>query len=93
MIRTGLDETLFPGIPSEVSVHDGFRRVHAKTAIQILAEVKRLLNEKKTKNIITVRSSFEGIARFLSFIGRAFARRCPSRFGFPVLPTQLAGGH
>ncbi|KAF7422391.1 hypothetical protein PC9H_010547 [Pleurotus ostreatus] len=60
MIRTGLDETLFPGIPSEVSVHDGFRRVHAKTAVQILAEVKRLLDEKKTKNIITVGHSLGG---------------------------------
>ncbi|KAF4590311.1 hypothetical protein EYR40_009298 [Pleurotus pulmonarius] len=60
IIRTGLDETLFPGIPSEVSVHDGFRRVHAKTAVQILAEVKRLLDEKKTKNIITVGHSLGG---------------------------------
>ncbi|KAJ8482585.1 hypothetical protein ONZ45_g14901 [Pleurotus djamor] len=38
-----LDETLFPGVPSNVWVRDGFRNAHALTATKILAEVKRLL--------------------------------------------------
>jgi len=51
-----LDANLFPGVPSSVLVHDGFRNEHALTAPIILAEVKRLMLVKNTKNVATVRA-------------------------------------
>jgi len=51
-----LDTKLFPGVSSSVQVHDGFRNEHALTAPAILAEVKRLMSVKNTKNVATVRA-------------------------------------
>lgn len=52
-----LDSTLFPGVSSSVQVHEGFRNEHAKTALQILSEVKRLMSVKNTKNVAVVNPS------------------------------------
>ncbi|KAJ8502579.1 hypothetical protein ONZ45_g11632 [Pleurotus djamor] len=60
LVRTCLDDTLFPGVPEDVTVHHGFKVVHEKTAVEILAEVKRLLDERRTKLIITVGHSLGG---------------------------------
>lgn len=57
-VLTGpLDSTLFPGVPSGVSVHSGFRDEHAKTASQILAEVKSLLAANKANSVTLVSQS------------------------------------
>ena len=55
---TNLDTTLFPGVSSNVQAHNGFLAEHAKTASQILTEVKNLISSKGVKQVITV-SSFQ----------------------------------
>ncbi|KAJ8461787.1 hypothetical protein ONZ45_g18174 [Pleurotus djamor] len=55
-----LDSTLFPGVPSNVWVHDGFRNAHALTATKILAEVKRLLAANNAKKVALVGHSLGG---------------------------------
>jgi hypothetical protein len=50
-----LDATLFPGVDPDVEVHSGFRDEHAVTAPVIFNEVKRLMVDKKTKNVTIVR--------------------------------------
>ena len=54
--REPLDRTLFPGVPLSVLVHAGFGNAHKATAISILAEVKRLIAQTPSKNIVTVKS-------------------------------------
>lgn len=41
-----LDKTLFPGLPSTISVHSGFRDAHAASAAAVLATVKKIIAEK-----------------------------------------------
>ncbi|TFY66439.1 hypothetical protein EVG20_g4647 [Dentipellis fragilis] len=55
-----LDSSLFPGVPSGVQVHDGFADEHAKTASQILAEVKKLLSENSATSVTLVGHSLGG---------------------------------
>ncbi|KAF9012416.1 Alpha/Beta hydrolase protein [Cyathus striatus] len=55
-----LDTNLFPGVSSNVLVHDGFRNEHALTAPAILTEVKRLMTVKNTKNVATIGHSLGG---------------------------------
>jgi Lipase (class 3) len=50
-----LDPTLFPNVPSDIELHSGFVIEHMKTAKQILAEVKRLMDEYSSTNVILVR--------------------------------------
>lgn len=50
-----LDSTLFPGVSSNVLVHDGFRNEHALTAPQILTEVKSLIASKGATSVTLVR--------------------------------------
>lgn len=53
-MKEPLNATLFPGIPSTVQVHDGFRDEHALTALQILEEVKRLMTVHNTQTVTCV---------------------------------------
>ena len=53
-----LDPVLFPGVPSGIKVHSGFAVEHKKTANQILAEVKRLMREHTSTNVILVRLNY-----------------------------------
>jgi hypothetical protein len=53
-LTTTLDATLFPGVPDGVETHDGFTDEHAKTATQILTEVKRLMGSKGTNSVTLV---------------------------------------
>ncbi|GLB37516.1 putative lipase (class 3) [Lyophyllum shimeji] len=55
-----LDTSLFPGVGSNVLVHDGFRNAHALTATKILAEVKKLMSSKSTKSVTIVGHSLGG---------------------------------
>ena len=50
-----LDPVLFPDIPRGIKVHSGFAIEHKKTANQILAEVKRLMDEHSSTHVILVR--------------------------------------
>lgn len=54
VLRGPLDATLFPGLPSGVEVHTGFRDEHARTASQILVEVKKLLADNNSKTVTLV---------------------------------------
>jgi hypothetical protein len=48
------DPDLFPNVSSAIHVHSGFALEHKKTAGQILAEVKRLMAEHFSTDVILV---------------------------------------
>ena len=52
--KAPLDASLFPGVPSNVEVHEGFRDAHGATASTILAEVKNLINSKGAHSVMAV---------------------------------------
>ncbi|KAH9985066.1 alpha/beta-hydrolase [Russula compacta] len=54
------DPVLFPNLPSGVQVHSGFALEQKKTAPQILAEVKRLLVEYSSTQVILIGHSLGG---------------------------------
>ena len=76
------DPHLFPNISSTIHVHSGFALEHKKTAGQILAEVKRLMAEHLSTDVILV--SFvtcdglivtpRDVMPTLSYAGRSLAR-------------------
>jgi len=66
VLRGPLDPALFPGVPSDVSVHTGFSEQHAIASKQIFAEVQRLLALKGSKAVITVGHSLGGALAMLS---------------------------
>ncbi|EIM81619.1 alpha/beta-hydrolase [Stereum hirsutum FP-91666 SS1] len=55
-----LDSTLFPGVSSDVEVHNGFAAEHAKTAATILTEVKSLMSEHSATKVTLVGHSLGG---------------------------------
>jgi len=66
VLRGPLDAELFPGIPSDVSAHTGFRDQHALNSKTITAEVQRLLADKGSKKVITIGHSLGGALAMLS---------------------------
>jgi len=54
IVKRPLNAALFPGIPSTVQVHDGFRDEHALTAPEILEEVKKLMIVHNTQTVTCV---------------------------------------
>ncbi|KAF8877646.1 alpha/beta-hydrolase [Gymnopilus junonius] len=60
LLMGALDAALFPGTSASIQVHQGFRDEHAKTAHQILAEVKRLMSTKKTNSVAGIGHSLGG---------------------------------
>ncbi|CAE6496700.1 unnamed protein product [Rhizoctonia solani] len=55
-----LDTALFPGVPSSVQVHSGFRDAHASTAAAVLAAVKKIIAEKGATKVTLVGHSLGG---------------------------------
>ncbi|KAF8997860.1 lipase class 3 family protein, partial [Cyathus striatus] len=53
-VRKKLDSTLFPGVSSSVTVHDGFASEHAKTANLVLAAVKTTISAHSAKKVTMV---------------------------------------
>jgi len=51
------DDTLFPDIPTTVQIHEGFANEHKKNANQILAEVRKLMTEYSSTNVVLVSPS------------------------------------
>jgi len=49
-----LDQDLFPGISPLVQVHAGFRKAHAKTALEVLDAVKLALTKTTYRKVTTV---------------------------------------
>jgi len=58
--KVPLDSTLFPGVPSGVLVHRGFRDAHAQTALPILEEVRKLFATHNINNLTLVGHSLGG---------------------------------
>ncbi|KAG8722709.1 hypothetical protein FRC08_012588 [Ceratobasidium sp. 394] len=55
-----LDPVLFPGVPSTVKVHDGFRNAQANTAPAVLAAVKKIIAERGATKVTTTGHSLGG---------------------------------
>jgi hypothetical protein len=51
---TSLNSTLFPGAPSDITVHKGFSDEHGLTGGQILAEVNKQLTVNNAKQVTLV---------------------------------------
>ncbi|KAL9711964.1 hypothetical protein Ac2012v2_005038 [Leucoagaricus gongylophorus] len=60
IVKDSLNTTLFPGVPSNVEVHDGFRNEHALTASQILEEVRKLMTVHTTQSVTCIGHSLGG---------------------------------
>ncbi|KAG8746068.1 hypothetical protein FRC10_006171 [Ceratobasidium sp. 414] len=55
-----LDPALFPGLPSTIEVHDGFRNAQASTAKTVLATVKKIIAERGATQVTTTGHSLGG---------------------------------
>ncbi|KAH9992034.1 alpha/beta-hydrolase [Russula vinacea] len=97
-----LDPTLFPDIPSDIELHSGYVIEHMKTANQILAEVKRLMDEYSSTNVVlgtTIRGVTFGKPRlgnvawatFFDSQVSNFTRINNKRDPVPVVPGRLLG--
>ncbi|KAL0568267.1 hypothetical protein V5O48_013727 [Marasmius crinis-equi] len=53
-VLTGLSTSLFPGVPSAVKVHSGFKDAQADTATQVLAAVKSALSANSANTVTVV---------------------------------------
>jgi len=53
-VLTNLDSSLFPGVNSDVKVHNGFSDAHQRTAKDVLAAVNTAIAKFNTKSIATV---------------------------------------
>ncbi|KAF8141368.1 Alpha/Beta hydrolase protein [Boletus edulis] len=51
---TNVDSTLFPGISSDIEVHDGFADDQASTATEVLAAVQQTMSEYGTTSVTMV---------------------------------------
>ncbi|KAH7885279.1 Alpha/Beta hydrolase protein [Phlebopus sp. FC_14] len=60
IVMESLDQTLFPGVASNVQVHSGFANEHAKTASTILSEVKNLISQRGASSVTSVGHSLGG---------------------------------
>ncbi|KAI0027803.1 lipase [Vararia minispora EC-137] len=60
IIMGTLNSTLFPGVPSSVKVHEGFRNVQEKTATTILADVRSALTAHSASKVTVVGHSLGG---------------------------------
>ncbi|KXN85767.1 Lipase [Leucoagaricus sp. SymC.cos] len=54
IILGNLDPTLFPGIPSSMESHSGFRDAHARTATEILAAVNDAISQHSATKVTIV---------------------------------------
>ncbi|KAF9269338.1 alpha/beta-hydrolase [Marasmius fiardii PR-910] len=60
-----LDSSLFPGVPSSVKAHSGFRDEQAKTATQVLAAVQKTLSDNSASQVTVVGHSLGGALALL----------------------------
>ncbi|KAG8746071.1 hypothetical protein FRC10_006174 [Ceratobasidium sp. 414] len=55
-----LDPSLFPGLPSSISVHSGFRDAHASTAATVLTTVKEIIAARGATKVTVTGHSLGG---------------------------------
>lgn len=65
-----LSSNLFPGVPGNVMVHQGFRDAHSATAPTILAQVKSLISTKGATNVVAVSSTVSQFLQAMMLIDR-----------------------
>ncbi|KAG2067306.1 alpha/beta-hydrolase [Suillus decipiens] len=65
---TTLDQTLFPGISSDIEAHNGFRDAQASTATDVLAAVKSAMSTYHTKSVTLVGHSLGAAITLLDSI-------------------------
>ncbi|KAG2121709.1 Alpha/Beta hydrolase protein [Suillus cothurnatus] len=71
---TNLDSTLFPGISSDIEVHNGFGDAQASTATDVLAAVESTMSTYNTKSVTMVGHSLGAAITLLDSVGnQAFA--------------------
>ncbi|KAG7094334.1 hypothetical protein E1B28_007933 [Marasmius oreades] len=58
--QSNLNPSLFPGVPSAVQVHLGFKEEQEKTALEVLASVKKALSENSANQVTVVGHSLGG---------------------------------
>ncbi|KAF9256517.1 alpha/beta-hydrolase [Marasmius fiardii PR-910] len=63
-----LDSSLFPGVPSSVKVHRGFRDEQAKTVTQVLAAVQQALSANSPNTVTVVGHSLGGALALLDAV-------------------------
>ncbi|KAK7038707.1 hypothetical protein VNI00_010591 [Paramarasmius palmivorus] len=68
IILESLDSTLFPGVPSGVKVHSGFKDEHAKTAATILSNVQKALTQNSATSVTVVGHSLGAALALLDSI-------------------------
>ncbi|KAI6041885.1 Alpha/Beta hydrolase protein [Pisolithus marmoratus] len=51
LVMASLDSSLFPGIPSNIEVHDGFKNAQASTATQVLTAVQTTMSKYGTTTV------------------------------------------
>lgn len=77
IIKTSLDQTLFPGISSSIEVHQGFAESHSRSALDILAAVEATLSKNPGASVVMVGHSLGGALALLDAV---------------FLPLHLPGG-
>ncbi|KAJ3512952.1 hypothetical protein NLJ89_g3222 [Agrocybe chaxingu] len=65
---TGLNSSLFPGVPSNIQVHSGFASEHAKTATSVLTAVRTALQDSGLNNVTVVGHSLGAALALLDSI-------------------------
>ncbi|KAF8595786.1 alpha/beta-hydrolase [Ceratobasidium sp. AG-I] len=63
-----VNPTLFPGLPSTISVHSGFRDAHAASAVAVLTTVKKILAEKGATKVSVAGHSLGGALALLDAV-------------------------
>ncbi|OJA11523.1 hypothetical protein AZE42_09435 [Rhizopogon vesiculosus] len=90
---TTLDPTLFPGISSNIEVHNGFKDAQAATATAVLSAVKTTMSTYDTTSVTTVGHSLGGAITLLDSVylplwlptGTTFQTIC---YGLPRVGNQ-----
>ncbi|KAF8595784.1 lipase [Ceratobasidium sp. AG-I] len=59
-ILSPLSNTLFPGVPTAVKVHSGFKEAHATTGPKILSAVQKIIAERNATKVTVVGHSLGG---------------------------------
>lgn len=90
-----VDSKLFPGLPSTVSVHSGFRDAHAASATAVLAAVKKVITERVgTKVTVGEYSALHPLIYIEIYIlcgnSWSFFGRCSRPPGYGVLEVESA---
>ncbi|KAF8623157.1 hypothetical protein AX17_007545 [Amanita inopinata Kibby_2008] len=63
-----LSASLFPGLSSDIAIHDGFADAHARSAAEVLVVVKTAMSRSGYKNIAIVGHSLGGALAIISSV-------------------------